>query len=190
MFLTRTHTFFSWTLLSLPALYLAMAYGRDDLSYGQSLSLSGDIAVKLLILAMAATPLRIAFPKSTFPKRLLQLRRAIGVASFGYAGFHLWIYLDRKADIARIATEGLRLDILTGWLAFFIFLPLALTSNQQSVSKLGRRWKKLHRWIYPAAALVLLHWVLTAYNPQSAYIHMSVLAALEGYRIWKQRLAK
>jgi len=187
MLLPRTLLYILWVFLAIPALYLAWAYGVDHLTYGQTLSLSGDIAVKLLILAMAVTPLRLAFPTSAWAKQLLKYRRAIGVASFGYAGFHLWVYLVRKADIDRIITEGLGLDILTGWTAFFIFVPLALTSNNQSVRKLGKTWKKLHRWIYAAVLLVLLHWILTAYDPFSAYIHVGVLALLESYRIWKQR---
>ena len=66
-----------------------------------------------------------------------------------------------------------------------IFVPLAITSNDVSVRRLRRLWKRLHRWVYAAALLTFAHWVITAYDPTAGLIHLAVLAALEGFRLWK-----
>jgi sulfoxide reductase heme-binding subunit YedZ len=79
-----------------------------------------------------------------------------------------------------------RPDILVGWLALALFIPLAATSNDFATRALKRSWKRLHRLVYPAAVLTFLHWVLAAYDPTTAYIHVGVLAAIELLRIWLQ----
>ena len=73
--------------------------------------------------------------------------------------------------------------MLTGWLAFAIFLPLALTSNDASVRMLGRSWKRLHRAVYAAAVLSFAHWILEAFDPAVAYAHLAVLAAIQSARL-------
>ena len=80
--------------------------------------------------------------------------------------------------------------ILAGWLAFAIFIPLAITSNEWSVRRLRRWWKRIHRWIYAAALLVFAHWLLVAFDVVPGLIHLLVLGALEGYRIWKTRTSQ
>ena len=59
-----------------------------------------------------------------------------------------------------ILTDILALEFAVGWLGFVIFAVLAMTSNNWSVRYLGRAWKRLHFWVYPAAALTFLHWYL------------------------------
>ena len=77
------------------------------------------------------------------------------------------------------------LGIWTGWLAFFIFIPLALTSNDISVRTLGPSWKSLHRFVYAAAVATLVHWIFINNTLGPALARFVPLALLEGYRIWR-----
>ena len=134
---------------------------------------------------MAVTPLQLMFPGRGWVRWLLQRRRYLGVAAFGYAAFHTAVYLARTGVFGDILADAAEPGLLTGWLALAIFVPLAITSNNASVRRLRRLWKRLHRWVYAAAALTFAHWVLTAFDPVPGLIHLLVLAALEAYRLWK-----
>jgi methionine sulfoxide reductase heme-binding subunit len=172
-----------WAALASPAVVILYLYWNDGLSYGEVIHASGEWAVRLLILILAVTPLRLAFPAAHWPLWLLQRRRALGVAVFGYALLHAMVYLARKQEIALILEEGAEWDLLTGWLALAVFLPLALTSNDRSVRFLKRVWKKLHRLVYPAAVLTFLHWMLTAFDMTPALIYAGILGLLEALRL-------
>lgn len=146
---------------------------------------SGEFSARLLILALMITPLRMLAPEWRWLRWLLQQRRAIGVAAFGYAALHLYFYLLSMETIRNILAEFLALGIWTGWGAIAIFLPLALTSNDRAVSLMGSRWKSLHRLAYVAAALTLLHWIYVHNNVVPALVHFLPIAALESYRIFR-----
>lgn len=161
---------------------MLFAYGRAEMVYGSFVHWSGDLAAWLLLITLALTPLKRLFPDRRWPTWLLQKRRYLGVASFLYALLHAGAYLLRQ-PFARVAGEALEWGMLTGWIAFAIFLPLAVTSNDASVRALGRRWKTLHRFVYAAAVLTLAHWALTAFDPFIAYMHCAVLAVIVGARI-------
>jgi sulfoxide reductase heme-binding subunit YedZ len=77
--------------------------------------------------------------------------------------------------------------MLAGWAALALFVPLALTSNDVSVRMMKRGWKRLHRLVYPAAILTFLHWVWSAFDPTTAWIHVGILATIEIVRIALQR---
>lgn len=171
-----------WAALALPAAWLTAAWGRGALFYGEYLHRTGDIAVKLLILAMAATPLARLFGGRRWTDWLLRRRREFGLACFGYALLHTLAYLLRQPP-ARVLEEGLAPPVGSGWLALLVLLPLALTSNDLSLRLLRRAWRRLHRMVYGAAALVFLHWVLTAFDPTAAWWHLAALAALEAARL-------
>jgi len=113
----------------------------------------------------------------------MKYRRALGVAVFAYAMLHVLIYLIYRADAARIWGEAIEPDLLTGWIALFIFAPLAYTSRNLWLRKLGKRWAALHKLIYPAAVLIGVHWILTAFDPKDACVHMSVIIVLLGLRL-------
>ena len=117
---------------------------------------------------------------------LLRRRRDIGVASFAYAAMHAAIYLIIKAPAAWLA-ELASAYILAGWAAFVLFVPLAITSNDRAVRAMKRRWKRLHRLVYPAAILTFAHWILSAFDPLTACVHAAILAAIELLRIVLQR---
>ena len=170
-------------MLSVPAIMILSAYRSDMITYGDALIISGDMAVKLLLVTLTITPLRRLFPTSSAVRFLTRIRRALGVAVFGYAALHLAIYVERKADLSRIWAEAWPPDLLTGWIAFFIFLALAITSNNRSVRRLGPSWKTLHKLVYIGAGLTIAHWILTAFNPAEAYISGIILLVLMFLRL-------
>ena len=173
----------TWLVLAAPAAWIAWRYLGGAITYGEAVHETGDWSVRLLILTLAVTPLQLMFGRAAWTRWLMQRRRALGVASFGYALFHTVVYLVRKAQPALILDEGLQPDLLTGWIALAVFAVLAATSNDAAVRALRSGWKRLHRLVYPAAALALAHWLLTAFDPTMALIHAAVLAALEAVRL-------
>jgi sulfoxide reductase heme-binding subunit YedZ len=176
-------------LLAVPWTWLAFGYLTGRLFYGELIHASGEWAIWTLLAALAVSPLRRLFPRQAWTAWLLPRRRYLGVASFAYALLHAAVYVLRLGELPRILAEALEAGMLTGWLAFAIFVPLALTSNDRSVRRLGRAWKRLHRLVYAAAVLSFAHWVLVAFDPTAAYAHLAVLALLEAVRLapWPRR---
>ena len=172
---------FLWLALALPALWIGWQWIATPESYGfgHAIKDSGDWAAWLLLLTLAVTPLRLAFRRARWTLWLMKRRRDLGVSSFAYAAIHTAIYLVDKASLAVILEQAAGADLLTGWLALAIFLPLAITSNDRSMRAMKRGWKRLHRLVHPAAVLVFVHWALTAFDPVTAYIHIGILAAIE-----------
>ncbi len=187
---TLNSRFFLWILLALPFIWLVYAYRADELFYGEVIHVSGELSARLLILTLAVTPLRLMFANAYWPAWLLHRRRYLGVASFCYALLHTIVYLQKKASLTLIWQEGLSFNMWSGWLAFCIFLILAITSNDASVRRLRRAWKKLHRWVYLAALLSFTHWIFIAFDFIPGLIHFLVLFFLETYRVWKRRQLK
>jgi sulfoxide reductase heme-binding subunit YedZ len=175
-----------WLLLALPGAVTIARYLHGDTFYGEVVHVTGELSARLLIVTMAVTPLRLMFPGRAWIVWLMQRRRYFGVAAFGYAALHTAVYAARKGVLADILGEAAEPGLFAGWLAFVIFVPLAITSNAWSVRRLGRWWKRTHRWVYAAAILTFAHWVLVAFDPVPGLIHLSVLGVLEAYRIWKQ----
>lgn len=174
----------SWLILTVPALVILWRYGIDSISYGQVIHQSGNWSVGLLALALVVTPLRRVFPNRSWTMTLQRLRRAIGVASFAYAALHTAVYLERKWGYGYILDEAKDPGLLTGWIALVIFVALAATSNNPSVRRLRANWKRLHRLVYPAAALTFAHWILTALEPLLAWVCLSLLCAVLALRWW------
>jgi sulfoxide reductase heme-binding subunit YedZ len=152
--------------------------------YGEYIHATGVYAARFLILTMAITPFRLLWPKSNWTRWLLQRRRYFGVAVFAYAIPHCSAYVVKIGTFAGVLTEAVEPGIWTGWVAFFVFLPLALTSNNVAMRKLGANWKKLHKLVYLAAILTFIHWLLVAFNPLAGMIHAGVLILLEAYRLF------
>ncbi|WP_298855246.1 protein-methionine-sulfoxide reductase heme-binding subunit MsrQ [uncultured Ruegeria sp.] len=119
----------------------------------------GELALQLLIAGLAVTPLR-----RIAGLNLMKFRRAIGVLTFVYVSLHLlvWLVLDVQIPSQIWADILKRPYITVGMAAFLTLLPLALTSNNWSVRRLGPRWRKLHRFVYPAAFLGAVHYVMLA----------------------------
>jgi sulfoxide reductase heme-binding subunit YedZ len=178
---------FFWGLLSLPGVFMTYRYAQGATFYGEYLHATGELGARLLIVAMAVTPLRLMFPSAQWIRWLARRRRNLGVAAFGYSLLHAIAYLDRQSTFAAIAEDAATIAIWTGWAALLVMLALAVTSNDASVRLLQRGWKWLHRGVYAAAALTFAHWILSAFDPIPGAIHLGVLATLEAIRLWKNR---
>ncbi|MGN3974176.1 ferric reductase-like transmembrane domain-containing protein [Tsuneonella sp. SYSU-LHT278] len=174
-----------WVALALPGAWIGWRWlaTPETYGFGHAIRDSGDWAAWLLLAALAVTPLRLALGMRPLTRWLLLRRRDLGVASFAYAAAHTGIYLADKASLAVVFDQAGGADLLTGWLALALFAPLAATSNDASVRAFKRAWKSLHRLVYPAALLVFAHWVLTAFDPFTAWLHVAILALIEGARI-------
>lgn len=167
-----------WSLLALPLLIQTSRYQSGTVFYGEYLHWTGDWSIWLFLLVLLITPLRRILPGHAWTARLLRARRDLGIATFLYAVAHTVAYGLRKADMGRILMEALDSGMLAGWLALVGMLALALTSNDWSVRRLAGSWKALHRLAYAIALLAVGHWVLTAFDPTVAYLHLAVIAVL------------
>lgn len=177
-------TYGLWLAMAVPALLMmnTLAGGADP---ERLLHPTGELSARFMILAMTATPLRMIFPKLPIVRWLMKHRRHFGVAAFAYAVLHTAFYVIDMATLQAIMSEFWVLGIWTGWLAMFIFVPLAATSNDWSVRMMGPRWKQLQRLTYIAAVATLVHWITVHHNAGAALAHFVPLAALEAYRIAK-----
>ena len=187
-FFEATSPYLTWAVLaSLGVMMTFTALTSDDPQvFHQLVHPSGETSARLLIVLMMATPLAMLLKGWRGPQWLKRNRRYLGVASFGYALLHTIFYLLDKASLTTVVDELPRLYIWTGWIAFIIFVPLALTSMDYFVRKMGTWWKWLQRWTYAAAVLTLVHWAaLNDWNGAGpALIHFGPLIALEAYRVW------
>lgn len=119
----------------------------------------GERALQLLIVGLAITPLR-----KHLGINLIKFRRAIGLTAFYLVFAHLlvWLVLDVQL-IDQIWADILKRPYITiGMMAFLLMVPLAITSNNLSVRRLGRRWHKLHKLTYGICLLGGLHFVMLA----------------------------
>lgn len=117
----------------------------------------GDVAIKLLILGLAVTPLR-RWPGLN----LMPFRRAFGVTAFFFVLAHFLVFavLDVQS-LERVWQEVVKRPYVTvGMAAFLMLIPLGVTSNNYSVRKMGgAAWRQLHKLVYPAAVLSALHYL-------------------------------
>jgi len=171
-----------WALLAVPAVYMLaqrlVLHGKVAF-----VPLSGEIAAYLLIATMMVTPLMLLIGPLPWLKAR---RRYLGVASFLYTALHLLFWLV-NANMGALLRSFVRIEILTGWVAMAVMVALAVTSTDSAVRKLGPRWKALQRWVYPAAVLTFVHWVMTTHNPQEAVILSAPLILLSVWRIVRYR---
>lgn len=184
---------FFWFVLAIPSIPMMIGL-TQGVEAGKLLHPTGEFAARFMIIAMMLTPalqlsMRLKFG-TKFVRWLLQRRRALGVAAFGYAFLHTLFYILDMKLLKDMLAELWTLGIWTGWLAFVIFIPLAITSNQASVAALGKTWKKLQRWVYVAAVLTLIHWIFLHNHLKPALAHFLPLALLETYRVGEFLLAR
>ncbi|MEN9888401.1 MAG: Sulfoxide reductase heme-binding subunit YedZ [Pseudomonadota bacterium] len=185
-----------WALLAITLLPLASLVWRtwhDDLGANPAETLiraTGDWALRGLCLALAVTPLRwlLGWPE------IARFRRMLGLMGFGYALLHLLCYalFDMALDVGEIARDiAKRPFILVGFITWLILLPLAATSFNRAIRWLGAaRWQMLHRAVYGAAALAVLHfwWMRSAKNNLGEpLLYGAIVALLLAWR-WHKRL--
>lgn len=150
---------------------------------------TGDWVLYFLCITLAVTPLR----KFTGWNWLVKLRREIGLFAFFYACLHFMTFLwfDHFFDVAEMWKDVVKRPFITvGFIAFVLLIPLAVTSTNGMIKRLGgKRWQWLHRLIYLIAPLGILHfWWMKAgkHDFQQPIIFGTVVALLLGVRIyWK-----
>ena len=176
---------FIWALLALPSVPMTLGFASGNADAEGLLHPTGEFAARFMIIAMMITPFRLMFPKAKFWMWMMRRRRYFGVAAFAYAAFHTLLYIIDMNSLQLMLDEFWALGIWTGWAAFAIFIPLAITSNDASQRRMLSWWKPLQRWVYPAALLTLLHWMFVHNEFGPALVHFVPLALLELYRVWK-----
>lgn len=166
-----------WIALAIPA--AAILY---DLYSGRVLAMdllhpSGEMAVRLMILAMLPGPLSAFFGHNRFFRAWLAIRRNLGVAAFAYAMLHLAIYCADMRILSAILGEFTLPAIWTGWLALgLLAIPVAI-SFDRAVRLLRKRWKQIQTLVYPALGLSLIHWLLLDWSMGPAFVHVAPLVA-------------
>jgi sulfoxide reductase heme-binding subunit YedZ len=145
----------------------------------------GEWGLRFLVITLAITPLRDWFHAPW----LISLRRMLGLYAFFYVSMHFlnWMILDRTlywpdivADIAK------RPFITVGFAALVLLIPLAATSTNGMMRRLGRRWKSLHRLVYPITLLAVWHyyWQVKA-DIREPLVYLGITVVLLGWRMWK-----
>ena len=119
---------------------------------------TGDWTVRFLLASLAVTPFRAVWDWG----RVLLLRRMLGVGAAVYAGLHVLLYVvDQKFNLWVVGSEiVLRVYLTIGFVAFVAMMTLAVTSTDGWQKRLGARWKRLHRLVFPLTVLALAHYVL------------------------------
>ncbi len=145
-------------------------------------------ALRFLVATLAITPLR-----QLFGINLLRYRRAVGLLAFYYAALHLLTYLvlDQGLDVAAIWADIVKRPYITiGMATFVVLVPLAVTSNNASIRRLGgQAWARLHRLVYPAAIGAVLHFILVVKAwPPEPLVYGAIVAVLLGYRLVRSLL--
>ncbi|MCT8999866.1 protein-methionine-sulfoxide reductase heme-binding subunit MsrQ [Chelativorans intermedius] len=142
-------------------------------------------ALRFLIATLAVTPFRDLTGIS-----LLRYRRALGLLAFYYALLHFttYIVLDQGLNLSAIAADIVKRPYITiGMLAFAVLVPLAATSNDTMVRRMGRAWSRLHRWVYLAAAAAAVHFLLVVKSwTMEPVVYFAIVAILLGYRLYKR----
>lgn len=184
----RFSPYWLWALMALPGLAITMSLinATDAKAIHAALHPTGEFSARFMIIAMLASPLTLIFKGWRGPLWLKKNRRYFGVAAFFYALAHMGLYLIDLGTVQKVMSDLPKFYIWTGWIAFVIFVPLAITSTDAFVRKMGRNWKPLQRTTYAAAVLTLLHWAaLHDWGGLApALIHFVPLGLLEAYRLW------
>ena len=139
---------------------------------------SGDWALRLMLATLAVTPLR----RLSGWHKAIRFRRMLGLFAFFYASVHLTIYLviDLGGFWSQLLGEIVKRPYITvGFAAWLLLIPLALTSTQGMMRRLGRHWQRLHRLAYLIALLGVLHyfWLVKADHREPA-LYLAIWIAL------------
>jgi sulfoxide reductase heme-binding subunit YedZ len=149
---------------------------------------TGDWALRFLLITLAISPLRQWFGLTV----LMRFRRLLGLYVFFYACCHfmIWLVADHSLDFADMLEDIIDRPYITlGFSALILLIPLAITSNQVMVRRLGRRWKKLHQLTYLVTVLAISHfiWLVKADYLEAgiyAFIAMALLLQRTNLKKW------
>lgn len=147
----------------------------------------GQWGLRFLLITLAVTPLRDGFNAPW----LVQLRRMLGLYAFFYVLMHFltWLVLDQGLYWQGIIEDIAKRPFITiGFAALLLLIPLAVTSTDGMMRRLGKRWKKLHRLIYVIVLLGVWHfyWQVKA-DIREPLIYLAIALVLLGWRLWKLR---
>ena len=179
-------------LCSLPLSWLALrVFGVSGLSLGPNpvealLHGLGLWALRLLLLTLCIRPAAVMLRQP----RLMRLRRMVGLWAFTYLVLHFltWLVLDRGLELDGVAADIVKRPFITvGFAALLLLIPLAVTSTDRWMRRLGQRWHTLHKLIYVAALLGSLHflWLVKADWREPA-LYIGAYVALMAWRWWKR----
>ena len=170
----------------IPFIWLLLKVFQNDLGPDPAQALSietGEWALRFLLLTLAITPFRQIFRVA----EIARLRRMIGLFAFFYASIHFlsWMAFILAFRWLAIAEELVERPYITvGFLAYVILFLLGVTSTNSMVRRLGKNWKRLHKFVYAASILAIVHllWILRT-DITEAVIYGVLLVILLGYRI-------
>lgn len=177
-----------WLACFAPLLWLAWRGFNNDLGANPIDKLIRELGVwglRLLIVGLAITPAARLLRQP----RLIRFRRTVGLFAFTYVLLHLTNYVvtDQWFDWAAIGKDILKRPFITvGMAAFVLLVPLAVTSTNWALRKLGPvRWRKLHRLTYLIVPLGVVHYyMLVKADHQPPLIYGAIVAVLLGWRVW------
>jgi len=171
----------------IPLLRLIWQGFNDDLSANPIEFIernTGYWTLLILLVTLSFTPLRL-LTKITWP---IQLRRMFGLFMFFYAVLHIttYLFLDYSFDWLEIQKDIIKHPyVLVGLLAFILTIPLAVTSNNAMIKKMGKQWKALHKMVYLIAILGVIHfWWLVKKDVREPILFAVILAVLLLVRIY------
>lgn len=175
-----------FVLCLVPLGLLATRAGLDQLGANPIEAINrtlGDWALRFLLISLAVTPLR-----QMGWRRLARMRRMLGLYAFFYAVAHVtsYVVLDNFFDWAGIFADILKRRYITvGMLGLLLLIPLAVTSTDAMIRRLGGKgWRRLHRLVYAAAMLGVLHYALMVKaDLREPMLYAAALAALLGWRL-------
>jgi methionine sulfoxide reductase heme-binding subunit len=153
----------------------------------------GEWGLKFIVAGLCISPLRWATGVS-----LIRYRRAIGLLAFFYVALHLttWVVLDLQFRWAEIGADLIKRPyIIVGMIGFTALLPLAITSNNLSVRRMGAAaWQKLHRLVYVAALAGAIHYIMLVKAwPPEPLVYLGAVVALLAVRVaraWYRSLGR
>jgi sulfoxide reductase heme-binding subunit YedZ len=147
---------------------------------------TGIWALRFVLITLCITPLRWITGQA-WP---LQFRRMLGLFAFAYAALHFtnYLLLDRALDFGEIVPDIVKRPFITiGFVALLALVPLAITSTAGWRRRLGPRWQRLHRLIYPVGVLACWHfWWQVKKDFTEPLVYCAILAALLGMRLWRR----
>ena len=173
----------------IPFIWLLSKVFQNDLGPDPAQALSietGEWTLRFLLLTLAITPFRQIFRMA----EIARLRRMIGLFTFFYASIHFlsWMAFILGFRWLAIAEELVERPYITvGFLAYVILFLLGVTSTNSMVRRLGKNWKRLHKFVYAASILAIVHllWILRT-DVTEAVIYGVLLVILLGYRIFRK----
>jgi sulfoxide reductase heme-binding subunit YedZ len=186
----------------LPLAWLGWDYLNNQLTVNPIQDLTfrtGKAALILLVLSLACTPVNILVGW----RQVLPLRKPLGLYAFMYASLHFLIFVGLDYGFNWVLLPEAIFEkryALVGLAAFLILLPLAITSTQGWMRRLGQKWKLLHRWVYLAGLLAVIHYVwLVKSDIREPLVYGAIVALLLLVRLplvrqslinWRRRLTQ